>query len=100
MHAATPWRYCKNKADEGEQLVIERKAQRTVWICASHDAGLSFSPPREITSCVKRDTWTWYATGPGHGVTLTNGRWVVPCCHALAMATTRDDPAYSHLIPE
>lgn len=90
--------FCKNKADQSEQLVLEGKAERTVWLCTSHDAGLSFSKPREITAQVKRDNWTWYATGPGHGVTLKSGRWVIPCCHVVGLTTTANDPAYSHLI--
>ncbi len=90
--------FCRNLADQNEAQVFEGKAKRTVWISFSHDAGLSFSEPREITAQVKPDDWTWYATGPGHGLTLANGRWVVPCCHAPAVTATHSDPVHSHVI--
>jgi sialidase-1 len=90
--------FCKNLADQPEALVLEGKAMRSVWLCLSRDGGLSFSSPREITSQVKPANWTWYATGPGRGLALRNGRWVVPCCHAVNVTTTHDDPVRSHLI--
>lgn len=90
--------FCRNVADQHEALVFEGKAARTVWVSFSYDAGLSFSEPREITQQVKPANWTWYATGPGHGLRLTSGRWVVPCCHAVAATTTHDDPVRSHII--
>ena len=90
--------FCKNGADEPEALVLEGKAQRTVWLCQSNDDGLTFSTPREITNQVKPADWTWYATGPGHGLTLHDGRWVVPCCHAVGVTKTREDPVRSHLL--
>jgi sialidase-1 len=90
--------FCRNVADQHEALVFEGKATRTVWMCVSHDGGVSFSTPHEITAEVKPADWTWYATGPGHGLVLTNGRWVVPCCHAVAITSSHDDPVHSHVI--
>lgn len=48
----------------------------------SEDDGLTFSPPREITSAFERlkETYPWIvlATGPAHGIQLTSGRLIVP----------------------
>lgn len=77
--------FCKNRADGPERAILEGNAPRTVWVCSSDDEGLTWSEPREITSSVKKDHWTWYATGPGHGVQAASGALVVPCDHALAL---------------
>lgn len=90
--------FCKNVADQPEARVMAGAATRTVWSCVSRDGGLSFSDPREITTQVKPTNWTWYATGPGHGLTLRSGRWIVPCCHAVGVTKTPDDPVRSHLL--
>ena len=74
---------CRNRADGPEAQILMGRAPRTVWVCHSDDDGASWSPPREITDSVKRPDWTWYATGPGHGVQLPSGRLVVACDHAL-----------------
>ncbi|GAA4796974.1 hypothetical protein GCM10023231_26830 [Olivibacter ginsenosidimutans] len=56
-----------------------------VFVLSSTDNGVKWSEPREITSTVKKENWTWYATGPVHGIQLkkgTNaGRLVVACDH-------------------
>lgn len=48
----------------------------------SHDDGRTFSAPVDITPTFEsfRDRYPWkvIATGPGHGIQLTNGRLVVP----------------------
>lgn len=53
----------------------------------STDDGLTWSVRDEITTTVKAGTWSWYATGPVHGVQLKRGaqagRMVVPCDHSL-----------------
>ena len=57
----------------------------------STDNGVSWSIRTEVTSAVKLNTWTWYATGPGHGVQLKRGaqagRLVIPCDHFLGTTT-------------
>jgi sialidase-1 len=47
---------------------------RRVYRLISGDGGLTWSE-REITRSVKRPGWRWYATGPGHAVQLTGGRY-------------------------
>ena len=50
-----------------------------VLITHSSDDGCTWAEPTEITTDVKRPDWDWYATGPGHGIQLQNGRLLVPC---------------------
>ncbi len=52
-----------------------------VYITSSDDDGLTWAPPREITQDVKPSGWTWYATGPGHGIQMRDGRLIVPSDH-------------------
>jgi sialidase-1 len=32
---------------------------------------------------VRKQGWSWYATGPVHGIQLASGRLVVPCNHVV-----------------
>ncbi len=60
-----------------------------VFHLVSENEGITWSPPVEITSTVKRENWGWYATGPCHGIQLKRGshagRLVVPCDHLNAV---------------
>jgi len=47
----------------------------------SKDNGETWSEPIEITQDVKLDYWTWYATGPSHGIQLKDGTLVIPADH-------------------
>ena len=64
-----------------------------VYVTRSEDSGVSWSEPREITADVKLPGWTWYGTGPGHGIQLRSGRLLIPCDHVDG---TRHDPAFFH----
>lgn len=70
------------------------KGGRTVWITHSSDDGVHWAAAKEITSSVKKSNWTWYATGPGNGIQLVDGRLVVPCDHKVAGTHA----FYSHVI--
>ena len=79
-HTGTIWLpFCKNHADGDEALIRKGLAPRTVWVTRSDDDGASWADPVEITAVVKHPGWTWYATGPCHGIQLRSGRLVVPC---------------------
>lgn len=88
-----------NLGGDDEKAIKDRTAKgtRTVWATSSDDNGRTWEKPREITADVKRDDWTWYATGPGCGIQLSQssdaGRLVVPCDH-----NTADGKRYSHVI--
>ncbi len=90
--------FCKNRIDGDEGVICEGKAPRTVWVTHSADDGETWAEPREITDNVKRANWSWYATGPGHGIQLRNGRLVIPCDHIVLQDCNRQDPYFSHII--
>lgn len=58
---------------------------RRVYLQRSADEGATWTAPQEISSQVRPYWMRWYATGPGHGVAVTDGthagRLVVPCYH-------------------
>lgn len=72
-----------------------------VFVTSSDDDGETWSKPTEITSSVKADDWTWYATGPVHGIQLTQGkqagRLLIPCDHRVAKGPW-DQAGRSHTI--
>ena len=91
--------FCQNLADGDESLITQGKAPRTVWITHSTDDGASWAEPTEITADVKDPTWTWYATGPTHGIQLQSGRLLIPCDHMVGKYFDRQrDPYHSHVI--
>ena len=90
--------FCKNRADGPEELIVEGKAPRTVWITRSSDDGATWSDPIEITGDVKKPEWTWYATGPCHGIQLKNHRLLIPCDHQVGVNFNSSDPYHAHVI--
>jgi sialidase-1 len=73
---------------EKEIVAGTSKDMRRVYVLHSDDLCKSWSQPREITPAVKMNNWTWYATGPCHGVQIESGihkgRLVVPVNHIEA----------------
>lgn len=82
-----------NIGTDNEQRITQRTGQgtRTVWVTKSTDDGLTWAAPKEITATAKKPEWTWYATGPGAGIQLRDGRLIIPCDH-------RDGGEFSHVI--
>lgn len=91
--------YCYNDADGGEKRILAGEAKRRVYKRFSYDNGVSWSAPEEITAEVMIPDWTWYATGPCHGIQLSGGRYVIPCNHAekgsLKIGETKSHLIYS-----
>ncbi len=75
-----------NLGHDTEREILDGKSEgtRTVWLMRSADDGKTWTRPANITSGLKRDNWTWYATGPGVGIQMKGGRMIVPCDHFLA----------------
>ena len=96
VHLLMTW----NRGDDHERDIINGTSRdtRRVYAASSADDGLSWSSPQEITGAVKQPDWTWYATGPGHGIQMQNGmhsgRLVIPCDHIEAGSNAY----YSHII--
>jgi len=86
----------RNPGKVTERQIIDGSADgtRTVWFSRSTDDGATWTPPADITSAVKLPNWTWYATGPGNGIQLRDGRLVVPCDHIVAVTKAY----HSHVI--
>ncbi|MFJ6660776.1 exo-alpha-sialidase [Streptomyces sp. NPDC091377] len=67
---------------------VTPEQSRRVFVQRSTDDGRTFDAPRDLTATTKRADWRWYATGPGHAVALTHGRYagrlVVPANHSAA----------------
>ncbi len=59
---------------------------------------LTWGEPVEITADTKRSNWTWYATGPCHGIQLRSGRLVISCDHRTRATETEGERLYSHVI--
>lgn len=85
-----------NLGRDSEHQIIERKSKgtRTVWVSQSTDDGATWAKPVDITRDTKAEDWTWYATGPGVGIQLRNGRLLIPCDHVVAGSRTMN----SHVI--
>jgi sialidase-1 len=85
-----------NPAGVSEKEICESspRGSRTVWITHSGDDGATWAPAEEITSTTKKLDWTWYATGPGNGIQLDDGRLVIPCDYKVAVT----QEFYAHVI--
>ncbi|MCY4204336.1 MAG: sialidase family protein, partial [Bacteroidetes bacterium] len=89
-----------NLATDREQDIIDQtsKDTRRVFVLSSIDNGHTWTEPLEITQDVKKEDWTWYATGPGSGTQLTRGpykgRLMIACDHIEAVTKHY----YSHVI--
>lgn len=73
-------------ADHEREIIADTSENtRRVFVLFSSDDGLTWSAAREITKDVKKDNWTWYATGPGRGIQISKGKYknrlVVPANH-------------------
>lgn len=87
------------KDHEREIIAGTSEDTRRVFVSQSTDEGVSWSTPKEITPSTKKTNWTWYATGPCHGIQLTKrtgyaDRLVIPCDHIEADTKHY----YSHVI--
>lgn len=89
-----------NPGSDHEKDIINgvSKDTRRVFVLSSADEGITWFAAMEITKNVKKDNWTWYATGPGRGIQLSKGkhkgRVVIPSNHIVA--GTKQN--YSHII--
>ena len=79
-----------NLGNDHESRIIDQTSldTRRIYVMQSGDDGSNWSQAKEITSTVKLPSWTWYATGPVHGIQLKSkpykGRLIIPCDHIEA----------------
>lgn len=76
-----------NLGGDHESKIVDGTSEdtRRVFVTFSEDDGSTWAKPEEITDAVKKDEWSWYATGPGVGIQLLcepkKGRLIIPCDH-------------------
>lgn len=93
--------FCRNPAFDADGRRDKWRYDRPVWLTHSADDGRTWADPVEITAAVKAPEWTWYSTGPGHGIQLAGGRLLIACTHRVrgpGRADDRDDARYSHVV--
>ena len=84
-----------NLGTDNESQIISWKSKdvRHPYICYSDDDGKSWSKPVCISDTARLDDWRWYATGPGIGIQIKNGKYagrlVIPSNHSYT--ETRND---------
>lgn len=89
-----------NGGADHEKEIRDRASQygRRAFVLSSADEGKTWSKATEITSSVKSNEWTWYATGPCHGVQISTGKYkgrlAVPVNH-VEFTTGKN---YAHII--
>ncbi len=89
-----------NLGEDHEPDIIKgtSKETRRVFVLMSSDDGKTWSGAREITGTTKQSNWTWYATGPCHGIQIRNGKYkdrlVISCDH-IESGTNK---YFSHII--
>ena len=90
----------QNLGIDHEAQIIDQTSRDTrhVFVTQSADDGITWTCPVEITKDVKRDNWTWYATGPCQGIQIVHGKYqgrlVIPCVHMEA----ESKKCFSHVI--
>jgi sialidase-1 len=83
-----------NLGTDTESQIISWKSKdvRHPYICYSDDDGKSWSKPVCISDSARLDDFRWYATGPGIGIQIKNGKYagrlVIPANHSYT--ETRD----------
>lgn len=96
IHLLSTW----NNGKDHESRIIEGTSinSRDIFHQVSIDDGDTWTTPQNITTSVKLPNWTWYATGPVHGIQLKKGqhkgRLMIPCDHIEA----ESKKYYSHVI--
>ncbi len=90
-----------NRGDDHESKIKAGtgKDTRRVYMSHSTDDGLTWAAPVDITRDTKADDWRWYATGPGNGIQIAEGRHkgrlVIPCDHSTPTGEYRSHSIHS-----
>ncbi|MDD2247629.1 MULTISPECIES: sialidase family protein [unclassified Proteiniphilum] len=84
----TSWNNGKDK--ESDIISKTSISPRLPYVCYSDDDGKTWSEPESLEITCRNPSWGWYATGPGIGIQIKNGRYkgrlVIPANHSY------DDP--------
>ncbi len=64
------------ETDNERAIILKRsKLSRRVFTVKSTDSGKTWSEPAEITSSVKPENATWFASGPGGAIQIKGGKY-------------------------
>ena len=79
--------------NESDIIAYKSKDVRRPYVCFSDDDGKSWSKPVCVSDSVSVNDWRWYATGPGMGIQINQGKYagrlIIPCNHSYT--ETRND---------
>ncbi len=81
-----------NNGKDNETAIISKESidKRIPYNCYSDNDGITWSAPAKMGESCKESSWGWYATGPGIGIQLVNGKYkgrlIIPANHSY------DDP--------
>ncbi|MBT5187233.1 MAG: exo-alpha-sialidase [Kordiimonadaceae bacterium] len=96
IHLLSTWNNGQDK--EADIIALKSIDTRRVFHQVSSDDGENWSAAKDITQTTKLSNWTWYATGPVHGIQLSKGpnkgRMIIASDHIEA----HTDKYYSHII--
>jgi sialidase-1 len=71
--------FTTNDGGVSESQINAGTGSRDAWVTSSVDDGATWVAPTPISASVKGAGWRWFATGPGHGIQLADGRLLSPC---------------------
>lgn len=81
-----------NNGNDNEAEIVNKTSlsPRLPYVCYSDDDGKTWSTPISLEKTCRNPSWGWYATGPGIGIQVKNGKYkgrlVIPSNHSY------DDP--------
>ena len=90
-----------NRGDDHENKIKAGTAKdiRRVFVTRSKDDGITWEKPVDITASAKDKEWRWYATGPGVGIQMREGklkgRLVIPCDYSTPTGEYRSHSIHS-----
>lgn len=69
----------------GRIWLIFCKNNIEIFSMYSDNEGKNWSNPKNISEKINPKDWTWVGTGPGHGLQLSSGRFIIPSYHRSSM---------------
>ena len=75
-NSSTEWNH--QWRPHGSQAGFDVKQTSQFLLTQSLDDGQTWSPPRNLTRALKKETWRLFAPAPGRGITLRDGTLTMP----------------------